>query len=421
MSIFSYFTNIWDILKEADLRPLREQALRGVRIAIVGAAGSGRSTLADQLRQDPGRPANTSDSPVLILDLVSASQAASADLIILMVDSRKADTTQEQELAKAWHNAAKKVLVVINHREAAAPAQMPGEPVSGAAAETASAPPESSLAPMGGNGQALATAEPQSPPARLKRGVVRGSILDDNFLIGHFAQAVIELIPDQLLALGRFFPLFRIPIARYMINDTCFTNAAYSLSTGLAEMIPILGIPVVLTDTVILTKNQLFMVYKLGLTFGFSTRWQDYVGEFSSVLGGGFVWRQIARSLIGLIPVWGIAPKTAIAYAGTYVIGNAVLQWYLTGRHLSKQQMRQVYDQALARGRELTRWLVSRRPKLRLPKPRLSLPKLSLSLPKRQPRPLPAIAPERACANCGKTSAADASFCQYCGHPLNQP
>lgn len=419
MSIFSYFTNIWDILKEADLRPLREQALRGVHIAIVGAAGSGRSTLADQLRRDPGRPANTSDSPVLILDLASASQAASADLIILMVDSRKADTTQEQELAKAWHNAAKRVLVVINQRGAAALAQAPGEPASGVAVEAASAQPETSLAPKGGNEQALATAEPQSPSARLKRGVVRGSILDDNFLIGHFAQAVIELIPDQLLALGRFFPLFRVPIARYMINDTCFTNAAYSLSTGLAEMIPILGIPVVLTDTVILTKNQLFMVYKLGLTFGFSTRWQDYVGEFSSVLGGGFVWRQIARSLIGLIPVWGIAPKTAIAYAGTYVIGNAVLQWYLTGRHLSKQQMRQVYDQALARGRELTRWLVSRRPKLRLPKPRLSLPKPSLSLPKRQPRRLPAATPERACANCGKTSAADASFCQYCGHPLN--
>lgn len=418
MSIFSYFTNIWDILKEADLRPLREQALRGVHIAIVGAAGSGRSTLADQLRRDPGRPANTSDSPVLILDLASASQAASADLIILMVDSRKADTTQEQELVKAWHNAAKRVLVVINQREASVVAPMPGEPASGASAASA-APMESSLAPKGGNEQALATAEPQSPSARLKRGVVRGSILNDNFLIGHFAQAVIELIPDQLLALGRFFPLFRVPIARYMINDTCFTNAAYSLSTGLAEMIPILGIPVVLTDTVILTKNQLFMVYKLGLTFGFSTRWQDYVGEFSSVLGGGFVWRQIARSLIGLIPVWGIAPKTAIAYAGTYVIGNAVLQWYLTGRHLSKQQMRQVYDQALARGRELTRWLVSRRPKLRLPKPRLSLPKPSLSLPKRQPRRLPAATPERACANCGKTSAADASFCQYCGHPLN--
>ena len=157
----------------------------------------------------------------------------------------------------------------------------------------------------------------------------------ENFSTGRFSQAVIELVPDHLLTLGRFFPFFRAPIARYMINDTCVTNAAYSLSTGMAEIIPFLGIPLVLTDMVILTKNQLFMVYKLGLTFGFSTRWQDYVGEFGSVLGSGFVWRQIARSLVGLIPVWGIAPKTAIAYAGTYVIGNAVLQWYLTGRHLS--------------------------------------------------------------------------------------
>jgi predicted GTPase len=113
MSIFSYLTNVWDILKEADLRPLRDQALRGVQIAIVGAPGSGRSTLADQLRQDPALPHQVTDAPVLILDLDSALQAASADLIILMIDSRKTDTTQEQELVKAWHNQPK-VLVFIN-------------------------------------------------------------------------------------------------------------------------------------------------------------------------------------------------------------------------------------------------------------------------------------------------------------------
>ena len=255
--------------------------------------------------------------------------------------------------------------------------------------------------------------------ARLRRGVVWGSALDEKFLTGRFTQATIELVPDNLLALGRHFPLFRVSIARYMINDTSFTNAAYSLSTGLAEIIPILAIPMVLTDMVILTKNQLFMVYKLGLAFGFSTRWQDYMAEFGSVLGSGFVWRQIARSLVGLIPVWGIAPKTAISYAGTYVVGNAVLQWYLTGRHLSKQQMRQTYDQALSRGRELTRRLASKRPKVSLPKSRLRLPKPRIALPKRKLRALPAATPALTCANCGKTSATDARFCQYCGHAFD--
>jgi uncharacterized protein (DUF697 family) len=419
MGAFSYLTNVWDVLKEADLRPLREAALRGVRIAIVGAPGSGRSTLAEQLRHDPARPLQVSDTPVLVLDLDSAAQAANADLIILMIDSRKVDTTQEQELVKAWFNLGKKTLVFINQLEPgvdpalahlattpqAAPPLATGTPASAEPASPASA---------GDKTLATPTTRPLAErldAARLKRGVVWGSATDPKFLSGRFAQAVIELLPDHLLALGRFFPLFRVPIAHYLINDTCVTNAAYSLSTGLAEIIPFLGIPLVLTDMIILTKNQLFMVYKLGLSFGFSTRWQDYVGEFGSVLGGGFIWRQIARSLVGLIPVWGIAPKTAIAYAGTYVIGNAVLQWYLTGRHLSTGQMRQVYDQAIERGKQVSRRLTSKRPHLRLPKPRLALPK-------RKPRALPAATPAHTCPSCGKASAADARFCQYCGHPF---
>ena len=429
MNIFSYVTNVWDILKEADLRPLRDQALRGAQIAIVGAPGSGRSTLADQLRQDPGLPHQATDAPVLILDLDSASQAASSDLIILMIDSRKTDTTQEQELVKAWHNAAKKVLVFINQMDAAPTIQ-----TTEAAGKIRAGEPEARLPQTSSSGEtatdsALAVPSPQPlatrlDAARLKRGVVWGSALDQKFLTGRFAQATIELIPDHLLGLGRFFPLFRAPIAHYMINDTCFTNAAYSFSTGLAEIIPILGIPIVLTDMVILTKNQLFMVYKLGLAFGFSTRWQDYVAEFGSVLGSGFVWRQIARSLVGLIPVWGIAPKTAIAYAGTYVVGNAVLQWYLTGRHLTKQQMRHAYDHALERGRGLTRRLAEKRPKLKLKKPgfvksKLRLPKPGAATPKRKPRALARETTGQTCTECGKTRALDARFCQYCGHTFD--
>jgi uncharacterized protein (DUF697 family) len=413
MSIFSYVTNVWDILKEADLRPLRDQALRGVRIAIVGAPGSGRAALADQMRSDPVHPQHATASPVLILDLANADQAANADLIILMIDGRKTDTLQEQELVKAWHNAAKKVLVFINQFE---PTQESSPAQSLAAAQPESDPTlPGPAAPQAAAGENTLTKPAPQPlanrldTARLKRGVIWGSVLDPKFMTGAFTQAVIDLIPDNLLALGRFFPLFRVSIARYMINDTCFTNAAYSLSTGLAQIIPILDIPLFLTDMVVLTKNQLFMVYKLGLTFGFSTRWQDYVAEFGSVLGSGFVWRQIARSLVGLVPVWGIAPKTAIAYAGTYVVGNAVLQWYLTGRHLSTSQMRQAYDEALSRGKNVARRLTSKRPHVRLPKPRLSLPG-------RKPRSLPAASPALICANCGKPSAADARFCQYCGH-----
>ena len=117
MSAFSYLINVWDVLKEADLRPLREAALRGLRIAIVGQPGSGRRTLAEQLRHDPARPHKHQRLSCVDPRPGSGAQAANADLIILMIDSRKTDTAQEQELVTAWYYAAKKVLVFINQFE----------------------------------------------------------------------------------------------------------------------------------------------------------------------------------------------------------------------------------------------------------------------------------------------------------------
>ena len=207
-------------------------------------------------------------------------------------------------MVRSWYNAGKRVLVFINQFDV----------------------PQDRMA--------------VSPWAsRGRQRVVWGSPLDSRFMLEQFAPAMIDSLPDLLLGLGRFFPLFRIPIAHYLINDTCFSNAAYALSTGLAEIVAVLDIPITIADSIILTKSQAFLVYKLGLALGYSTRWQDYIAEFGGVLGGGFVWRQIARSLVGLIPVWGIIPKTGIAYAGTYVVGNVVLQWYLTGKQISGKQM----------------------------------------------------------------------------------
>lgn len=392
----SDLANTWNTIKEVDLRPLRQQALNGVRFAIVGAPGSGRSTLASQMRSDPARPENETDAPVLILDLENTTQVGAADLIILMIDSRREDTSQEQSLAQLWANAGKRVLVFINEFETSAFDSKPQTSASIVAWSNWS-----------------------------RRRIVHGSALNDAFLVSKFAPAVIDLLPGQLLGLARHFPLFRVPAAHSLINDTCLSNAAYSLSTGMAEIVPIFDVPMNVTDMFVLTKTQAYLVYKLGLAFGFSTQWQDYVAEFGSVLGTGFLWRQIARSLVGLIPVYGIIPKVGVSYAGTYVVGNAILQWYLTGRHISASQMRDLYRQAFQRGRETARKLLDKAPhpkwrKITFPRlPKITLPRL----PHREPRlALPPPKNERTCPSCTKTSAADAAFCQYCGTTLtNNP
>jgi len=319
------------------------------------------------------------------------------------VDSRKTDFTREAELSRIWAGANKPLLVCINRFE--------------------------------DDDTALVI---KTWVNWKSRRVVDGSILDIKFLTGQFASAVIDLLPGKHLALGRYFPLFRVPVAHHLINDTCLTNTAYSFSTGIAEIIPILNIPLTVTDMFVLSKNQAVLVYKLGLALGFSTRWQDYVAEFGGVLGSGFMWRQIARSLVSLVPLWGILPKVSITYAGTYVVGQVVLQWYLTGRHLSRKQIRALYSRALIRGKELGRNLMQRLPRLRLPRlglPRLGLPRLRLPrLPRlRLPRlglPRPRLVRTKrrqlqppadmlACPQCGRSNAVDASYCQYCGEKLS--
>lgn len=398
MASLSALTNIWDNVKEIDLQPLRHEALSGVRLTIIGVPGSGRHTLAGMMRQDPVHEDMATEAPIQILDLSEADQASKADLVVLLVDSRKTDFTREAELSRLWAGANKPLLVCINRFE--------------------------------DDDTALVI---KAWVNWKSRRVVDGSILDIQFLTGQFASAVIDLLPGKHLALGRYFPLFRVPVAHHLINDTCLTNTAYSFSTGIAEIIPVLNIPLTVTDMFVLSKNQAFLVYKLGLALGLSTRWQDYVAEFGGVLGSGFMWRQLARSLVSLVPLWGILPKVSVTYAGTYVVGQVVLQWYLTGRHLSREQIRLLYSRALTRGKELGRNLMHRMPRLRLPRlklprlpslrlPRPGLPRLGLPRPRlirTKRRQLPAPADMLACPQCGRSNAPDASYCQYCGKKLS--
>ena len=374
MSNLVVLNNTWNTIKEVDLRPLREQALHGVRIAVVSESPAARAALADQLRRDPYHPNMEAQTPVFVAGLEAAEQASSADLIILVIDAQKANVEQEKALALDWTDRGRKVFVLVDY----------------------------STYPDGGQAVIPST-------ETRNRQVLHGAVTDTEFLQSKFAPAVIQLMPDQLVPLGRDFPMFRVPIARFMINDTCFSNAAFSLSTGLAELVPVFNIPLVIADTIVLTKNQLYLVYKLGLVLGYSVEWQDYIREFGSILGAGFFWRQLARSLVGLIPLWGIVPKVAISYAGTYVVGNVVLQWYLTGRHVTRQQMSQLYQRAYQRGIQAAHNL---RKKLPGSKKASQSPQLTSPQPKRQAKGKKL----QTCPTCRRKSAADAAFCQYCGH-----
>lgn len=354
MASLSSVKTIWDTLTEVDLTPLREDALRSVRITLLGKEGAGRSRLAYQMRGDPHHPVMRTQTPLLIQDLGEIDSLTGTDLVILVINPASGDMIQEESTAETLVNRGYKLLIIINH-----PLQE-GEIVD----------------PHLWNGWDT-------------KHVLVGDVDDIGFLIKSFVPAMMTLLAADLSPLARAFPLFRVPVANRMINDTCLSNAAYSLSTGLAEIVPVLGIPLTITDMIVLTKMQAFLVYKLGLALGYSTRWQDYAAEFGGVLGGGFLWRQIARSLVGLVPLYGIVPKVAISYAGTYVVGHVVLRWYLTGRHVSADEMKGMFRESFQKGKIAAARLISRKNKAVRPKKKLSLPVLKRRRKSGEPTALP--------------------------------
>lgn len=174
--------------------------------------------------------------------------------------------------------------------------------------------------------------------------------------------ALLRALPPTLhLALARQLPVFRPAVIRGLIEEAARTNALYAVSTGVAEIVPVLNLPLNVADTVVLTKNQLVMAYKVALAAGRTGSAQDVMTEIVGVLGGGLLFRQVARGLIGLIPVWGVVPKVAVAYAGTQLIGTAAALWATEGREASPDELRALYADALRRGRDVAARLVPER------------------------------------------------------------
>jgi uncharacterized protein (DUF697 family) len=176
------------------------------------------------------------------------------------------------------------------------------------------------------------------------------------------AAALVRAVPLRLrLALARQLPPLRDAVFDLLIDETAKANAIYAFTTALAEAVPVLDVPLNLADILVLTKNQLLMGYKIALGAGKSGRARDVIGEVVGVVGGGFLFRQAARQLVGLIPMAGLIPKVAIAYTGTWAIGRAVVVWAAQGRRVSPATLRRLSRDAAGRGRAFARGLLSER------------------------------------------------------------
>lgn len=302
--------NLWKIIRDVDLSVPREAARLPFAIVLVSGDGDDAARLRAVLTGDqvphpwlevspavPGALAATSSAP-LVGVLVTRESALTPPLVVA-----------RQHFASAG---APVLTVVIGDRSPGAGLSRPGE----RARVTLSALDDSAIEPM-----ALALAD----------------------LAGD----------DRQLAVAAQLPRLRPAIVARIIERTAKANASFAFTTGLAETVPVLSAPLNLGDIVVLTKNQVMMCYRIALASGRDGEPHALIGEILGVLGGGLLFRQAARELVGLIPFVGILPKVAVAYAGTYAIGRAMSAWLTEGRRVTADAIAKYSRESLEKGRAI--------------------------------------------------------------------
>ena len=320
---WSDFGNIWKTVREVDINAIRHEAEHGVAIVCVGQPAA--LWWADRfLRDGPNRYPLVSDLLALlplagVADYLEAVRAA--DLLIVALDAATPLDGAELAGLERLSAAPRPSQVVLLFGEAA------GAP-----------PPWSAYLDRG----AAMLVDPQSPAAA---AVVAGAVLD-------------ALPAEVRLSAARRLPGLRPLFATRLTGEVSLSNAAFALASGVPSMVPFLGIPISAADTVILTKNQALMVYRLALACGAAADFQRRMIEITPVIGGAVVWRQIAGALVGLVPGYGIVPKTAVAYGGTYVVGLAATRWYETGL-LTKAERKRITTEAAGKARDVATAMVA--------------------------------------------------------------
>ena len=155
---------------------------------------------------------------------------------------------------------------------------------------------------------------------------------------------------DRVIAIGRYISAMKSACAQQVISETSTVNGEFALVSNIPTIVPIIGNALAVgADFVVLTKNQLMLIFKLAAINGrdLDNRWRIYT-EMLPVVGAGLVWRTVAREVVTLLPLAiGTVPKVAIAFAGTWVIGESARIYYERGERLNRAQVRALYEQAL--------------------------------------------------------------------------
>jgi len=313
---WSDFGVIWKTVREVDINAIRHEAERGHAIVCVGQPAA--LWWVDRfLRDGPNRYPLGPDRLALVplaeagdyLDLLQT-----ADLLIVALEEASPLGAAELAGLQRLSTAPRPTQVVLLFGEAV------GAPTPWSAYLERSA---------------ATLVDPQSAAAA---AIVGGAVLT-------------ALPAEARLAAARRLPGLRPWFAARLTSEVSVSNAAFALASGVPSLVPILGIPISAADTLILTKNQALMVYRLALACGAPPDFRKRMIEITPVIGGAVIWRQIAGALVGMVPGYGIVPKTAVAFGGTYMVGLVATRWYETGL-LTEAERKRIMAEATVKARD---------------------------------------------------------------------
>jgi uncharacterized protein (DUF697 family) len=320
--LFGVGRYFWDALREINPNEIRHDLERPLTVAFFGRPGSGRHTLARALfgtdeTERPGRGLSFNE-----VDTAAVAASGTPDLAFLVINASEPDWSAERREASRIAGSGCPLFLVLTHADRLGDAQQ-GMPAVRAQFPTHPA-------------ELTAVVDPRDAEATRLR------------LLGR----VVGTVPNLRLGLAHRFPIVRPIIAEQLIREISRVNAQVALISALPSLVPILGWVIGgVADILVLTKNQAMLVFKLAAIFGRNL--DDRIGilkEILPVIGGAFVWRSAARLAIGLAPAPIAAlPKAAIAYVGTYVVGQTARYYYEQGHRPPPEVIASFRTEALRR------------------------------------------------------------------------
>jgi small GTP-binding protein len=317
-------SNMWRILAKLAADQAKFTMGNKTRVAIVGPANAGKSTLYNQFVQGkdqyyaqvspiPGTTREVQEGPAPLFDMVDTpgadaageqgeidrskalNAAAQADFLVIIFDAWKGIKKPERELFATLRELHKPYIVVLNKMDLVR-RDLPQ--ITQNAAQTLGIDPAKLV------------------PISAKESQNLAKVL--------FAIATEE--PLMMAALGRALPQYRWQLAWKLIVSSASLSGAIALT------------PLPLVDFIPLLINQSSMVMGIARIYNYKID-KNRARELVITFGLGFLGRTIFYQLskLGGVPGWLLS--AAVAASMTVAMGYAAVQWFEKGEKLSRQSM----------------------------------------------------------------------------------